>query len=73
MTSQQSCFVGRLSKKKQTLTTNLEGRLIKTRDRGNDFSFRDEVVIAQWLARWLAIGEVVGSNPYKGENLLISD
>ena len=32
-----------------------------------------EFVIAQWLARQLATGEVLGSNPGKGENLLISD
>ena len=32
-----------------------------------------QVVIAQWLARRLATGEVPGSNPGKGENLLISD
>ena len=31
------------------------------------------VVIAQWLARRLANGEVPGSNPGKGEDLLISD
>ena len=30
-------------------------------------------VIAKWLARGLASGEVPGSNPGKGENLLISD
>ena len=30
-------------------------------------------VIAQWLAWWLATKEVPGSNPGKGENLLISD
>ena len=28
---------------------------------------------SQWLARWLATGEVPGSNPGNGENLLISD
>ena len=33
----------------------------------------EQVVIAQWLARQLATGEVPGSNPSKGENLLISD
>ena len=33
----------------------------------------DQVVIAQRLAPWLATGEVPGSNPGKGENLLISD
>ena len=32
-----------------------------------------QVVIAHWLAWWLATGEVSGSNPDKGENLLISD
>ena len=32
-----------------------------------------QVVIAQWLARWLANGEVPGSNPSKGKHLLISD
>ena len=32
-----------------------------------------QVVIAQWLARRLATGEVLGSNPGKSENLLISD
>ena len=32
----------------------------------------DQVVIAQWLARRVATGEVPGSNPGKGENLLIS-
>ena len=30
----------------------------------------DQVVLAQWLARWLATG---GSNLGKGDNLLISD
>ena len=33
----------------------------------------DQVVIAQLLARRLATVEVLGSNPGKGENLLISD
>ena len=33
----------------------------------------NQVVMAQWLARRLAIGEVPGSNPGEGENLLISD
>ena len=33
----------------------------------------DQVVIAQWLARRPATGEVRGSNPVKGENLLISE
>ena len=33
----------------------------------------DQVVIAQWLARRLATRVVLGSNPSKGENLLISD
>ena len=33
----------------------------------------NQVVIAQWLAWRLATGEVPGSNPGKGENLLISD
>ena len=32
-----------------------------------------QVVIAQWLARRLATEEVPGSNPGKGENLLISE
>ena len=31
------------------------------------------VVIAQWLARRLATGKVTGSNPGRGENLLIFD
>ena len=30
----------------------------------------DQVVIAQWLARRLATGEVPGSNPGKGDNLI---
>ena len=34
---------------------------------------RHQVVIAQWLARQLATGEVLGSNPGKGDNLLISE
>ena len=33
----------------------------------------NQVAIAQWLARRLATGEVLGPNPGKGENLLISD
>ena len=33
----------------------------------------NQVVIAQWLAWPLATGEVPGSNPSKGENLVISD
>ena len=32
-----------------------------------------QVFIAQWLAQQLATGVVPGSNPGKGENLLISD
>ena len=32
-----------------------------------------QVVIAQWLARCLATGEVQGSNPGKGVNLLVSN
>ena len=34
---------------------------------------QDQVVIAQWLAQRLATGVVQGSNPVKGDNLLISD
>ena len=33
----------------------------------------DQVIIAQWVGWQLATGEVPGSNPGKGENLLISD
>ena len=29
-----------------------------------------QVVIAKWLARWLATGEVLGSNPGMGENVI---
>ena len=36
-------------------------------------AWRDQVVIAQWLAWRPAMGEVPGSNPSKGDNLLISD
>ena len=32
-----------------------------------------QVVKAQWLAWWLATMEVAGSNPCKGDNLLIPD
>ena len=32
-----------------------------------------QVVIAQWLAQWLATGEVRGSNSGEGDNLFISD
>ena len=32
-----------------------------------------QVIIAQWLVQRLATGEVPGSNPTKGDNLLISD
>ena len=35
--------------------------------------FPHQVIIAQWLAWRLATGEVPGSNPGKGENLLISN
>ena len=34
---------------------------------------KNQVIIAQWLAQRLATVEVLGSNPEKGENLLISD
>ena len=34
---------------------------------------RNQVIIAQWLAWQLATVEVPGSNPDKGDNLLISD
>ena len=37
------------------------------------FYFKNQVIIAQLLAWWLATGEVPGSNPSKGENSLISD
>ena len=33
----------------------------------------NQVVIAQWLVWQLATGKVPGSNPGKGDNLLISD
>ena len=36
-------------------------------------SMLDQVVIAQWLAQRRATGEVPGSDPGKGKNLLISD
>ena len=36
-------------------------------------SIHNQVIIAQWLARRLATGEVLGSNSDKGENLLISE
>ena len=42
--------------------------LPQTKDFGSN-----QVNIAQWLARRLAIGEVAGPNPGKGANLLISD
>ena len=32
----------------------------------------DHVIIAQWLARQLATGEVPGSNPSKGDDLINS-
>ena len=38
-----------------------------------DSEFNLNIYIAQWLARQLATGEVPGSNPGKGENLLISE
>ena len=28
----------------------------------------NQVIIAQWLSRWLATVEVLGSNPVKGDN-----
>ena len=37
------------------------------------FKFCNQVFIAQWLAWRLATGELLGLNPGKGENLLISD
>ena len=33
----------------------------------------NQIVIAQWFVRRLITGEVPGSNPSKGDNLLISD
>ena len=39
----------------------------------NLFSVQYKVVIAQWLALQFATGEVPGSNPGLGKNLLISD
>ena len=39
----------------------------------NNEKKKDQVIIAQWLAWQIATGEVPGSNPGKGENLLISD
>ena len=41
--------------------------------KNNYICWTNQVVIAQWLALWLATGEVLGSNPGKGENLLLSD
>ena len=41
--------------------------------KANEVSSPYEVVIAQWLALRLATGEVPGSNPGKGEKVLISD
>ena len=35
------------------------------------FFLFDQVIIAEWLAWQLATGEVLGSNPGKGKNLLI--
>ena len=32
------------------------------------FLCHDQVVMAQWLARWLATSEVPGSNPSEGDN-----
>ena len=40
---------------------------------GNKVIKKDQVVIAQWLARQLATGVVPGSNPNMGDKLLISD
>ena len=34
---------------------------------------KNQVVMARWLARRFATREVPGSNPGKGDNLLISD
>ena len=39
----------------------------------SQFVGTNQVVIAQWLAQRLATREVPGSNPGKGENLLISE
>ena len=36
-------------------------------------TYKYQVVIAQWLAQQLPTRVVPGSNPAKGENLLISD
>ena len=35
--------------------------------------WKDQVVIAQWLVQRLGAGKVPGSNPGKGDNLLISE
>ena len=44
---------------------NIAGTLLSIKD--------NQVVIAQWLARCLATGEVQGSNPGKRDNLLVSN
>ena len=44
--------------------------LVKTMfQKSETIYFSYQVVIVQWLARQLAPGEVLGSNPGKGENL----
>ena len=66
---------------KQLLAATLFDFLLKTSSivvfsnlfRTKIFFLRYQVVIAQWLARRLATGEVLGSNPGKSVNLLISD
>ena len=37
------------------------------------FHLKKQVIIAHWLTQRLAIGEVPGSNPAKGDSSLISD
>ena len=39
----------------------------------NQLIYNNQVIIAQWLAWWLATGKVQDSNPGQGENFLISD
>ena len=52
-----------------------KNNLFSTLDRftSNFFVEKYQVVIAQWLSQWLAAGDVPGSNPSKGNNLIISD
>ena len=74
MSSSSWLLVNHFSKRFWLLYVNFLWNQIKiNKIETSTFDHLNQVVIAQWLAWKNVIGNVLGSNPGKGDNILISD